>query len=241
MNSGNSHANGLANKITGPNVGGRRQLPIPTSLTARAGQFCRSAESSRIRWKPMKSSLSYFVVFAVLSLAGCGHQRTPHATPEQLKGRLDAALAINDMNQRDAALRSGDAPQIIWARFPALRETDWRCPASPQAVARGGVAGSWLCGEGRGLRLTQNGTSSPQKMERTRSVAQDEAEAAEGEIVNRAVYEIHDLPMMDEVAYACALRLVERDQAQAAADTAKLMRDASKQNEVLSRIAKGGR
>jgi hypothetical protein len=129
-------------------------------------------------WKPMRSSLSYFLVFAVLSLAGCGHQRTPHAIPEQLKGRLDAALAINDMNQRDAALKS---------------------------------------------------------------VAQDAAEAAEGEIVKRAVYEIHDLPMMDKVAYACALRLVERGQAQAAADTAKLMRDASKQNEVLSRIAKGGR
>lgn len=32
-------------------------------------------------------------------------------------------------------------------------------PASPQVVAWGGVAGSWLCGEGRGLRLAQCGTS----------------------------------------------------------------------------------
>lgn len=31
------------NEITGPNAGGLRQLPIPRSLTARVGQFCRSA------------------------------------------------------------------------------------------------------------------------------------------------------------------------------------------------------
>ena len=31
-----------ANKITGPNAGGPRQLSIRTSLTARAGQFWRS-------------------------------------------------------------------------------------------------------------------------------------------------------------------------------------------------------
>ena len=126
----------------------------------------------------MKKFLNYVLVFAALLFAGCSDQRKPGAPHEQLKGRLTAALAINDMNQRDAALKS---------------------------------------------------------------VAQDAAEAAEGEIVKRAVYEIHDLPMLDEVAYACALRLVERGQAQAAADTAKLMRDASKQNEVLSRIAKGGK
>jgi hypothetical protein len=31
-----------ANQISGPNVGGPRQLPIPTSLAARVGQFDRS-------------------------------------------------------------------------------------------------------------------------------------------------------------------------------------------------------
>jgi len=31
------------NQITGPNAGGPRQLPVPTPLTARVGQFCRSA------------------------------------------------------------------------------------------------------------------------------------------------------------------------------------------------------
>ena len=30
-----------ANKITGPNAGGRRQFPIRTPLPARVGQFCR--------------------------------------------------------------------------------------------------------------------------------------------------------------------------------------------------------
>jgi len=34
-----------ANKITGPNAGGLRQLSMPTSLTARVGQFYRSAKS----------------------------------------------------------------------------------------------------------------------------------------------------------------------------------------------------
>lgn len=29
------------NKVTGPNAGGPRQLPIPTPLAARAGQFLR--------------------------------------------------------------------------------------------------------------------------------------------------------------------------------------------------------
>ena len=29
------------NKVTGPNAGGPRQLPMRTSLTARVGQFCR--------------------------------------------------------------------------------------------------------------------------------------------------------------------------------------------------------
>lgn len=33
-----------ANKVTGPNAGGRRQFPIRTPLAARVGQFCRSAE-----------------------------------------------------------------------------------------------------------------------------------------------------------------------------------------------------
>jgi hypothetical protein len=30
-----------SNQITGPNAGGPRQLPIPTSLAARVGQFHR--------------------------------------------------------------------------------------------------------------------------------------------------------------------------------------------------------
>jgi len=33
--------NGTPIKITGPNAGGPRQLPILTSLTARVGQFYR--------------------------------------------------------------------------------------------------------------------------------------------------------------------------------------------------------
>ena len=32
-----------ANKITGPNAGGPRQFPIQTPLSARVGQFGRSA------------------------------------------------------------------------------------------------------------------------------------------------------------------------------------------------------
>ena len=126
----------------------------------------------------MKTWLSCLLVLVMSFVVGCSDQRTPRATSEQLKGRLTAALAINDVNQRDAALKS---------------------------------------------------------------VAQDAAEAAQGEIVTRAVYEINYSVTVDEVAYACALKLLERGQAQAAADVAKLMRTTSKQNEVLSRIAKGGK
>jgi hypothetical protein len=112
----------------------------------------------------------------MLLFVGCSDQSTSRATSDKFKGRLTAALAINDTSQRNDALKS---------------------------------------------------------------VAQDAAEAAEGEIVKRAIYEINDSAMLDNVAYTCALKLVERGQAQAAADTAKLMHDTSRQNEVLSQIAKG--
>ena len=44
------------NQITGPNAGGRRQLPIRTSLAARVAQFWRSAhETSFTRcWYPFR-------------------------------------------------------------------------------------------------------------------------------------------------------------------------------------------
>ena len=126
----------------------------------------------------MKQLLNHLPVFAILLFMGCSEHRTSHVTSEQLNGRLTAALAVNDMNQRDVALKS---------------------------------------------------------------VAQDAAEAAQGEIVKRAVYEIHDAALMDQVTYDCALKLVERGQAQAAADAAKMLHDTSKANEVLGRIARGGK
>ena len=33
----------VANQITGPNANGQSRFPFPTLLTARVGQFCRSA------------------------------------------------------------------------------------------------------------------------------------------------------------------------------------------------------
>lgn len=54
-------------------------------------------------------------------------------------------------------------PTLSGRVFPlCLRRTGAArsCPASSQAVAWGGVAGSWIGVEGRGLRLTQSGTSS---------------------------------------------------------------------------------
>lgn len=126
----------------------------------------------------MKTLLNGLLIFVVLIGAGCSEKPTTRSTVEQLNGRLTAALAINDMNQRDAALKA---------------------------------------------------------------VALDAAEAAQGEIVKRAVYEIHDATVMDGTTYACALKLVERGQTQAAADAAKLMHDATKANDILGRIAKGGK
>jgi hypothetical protein len=37
----------MHNKITGPSSGGPRLLPVRASLTARVGEFCRSAASIR--------------------------------------------------------------------------------------------------------------------------------------------------------------------------------------------------
>ena len=49
----------MPNKITGPNAGGLRQLPIPTSLAARVGQFCRwAAERASENPKPRRSDMS---------------------------------------------------------------------------------------------------------------------------------------------------------------------------------------
>jgi len=65
-----------SNKITGPNAGGRWQLPIRTPLAARVGQFCRSAESSvSICEKHCPISImktSFMILTFSVVLFGCG-------------------------------------------------------------------------------------------------------------------------------------------------------------------------
>jgi hypothetical protein len=43
-----------AHQVTGPNAGGLRQLPMPTPLAARVGQFCRSAQKQILDTPIMK-------------------------------------------------------------------------------------------------------------------------------------------------------------------------------------------
>ncbi|MCW5550576.1 MAG: hypothetical protein KIS67_00280 [Verrucomicrobiae bacterium] len=75
----------MPNQVTGPNAGGPRQLPIPTSLAARVGQFCRCRFT-------MRSVL--IIVLASAGLFGCTREeRTFTAAQQVLSGHFDAVRA----------------------------------------------------------------------------------------------------------------------------------------------------
>ena len=82
-------------------------------------------------------------------------------------------------------------------------------------------------------------TSSSQRDDALKSVAEDAADAGAADIVKRAVGGITSSNNRDDAAYTCAIKLADRGDTQAASDVAKMITSSSKQNDALAKIAKG--
>ncbi len=124
----------------------------------------------------MKSVNRCVVILWFALIFGCGQDAKPKQTPEQLKGRLDAAIGVTDPDKRNDALKA---------------------------------------------------------------VAEDAAEAGDGEVAQAATEKITDPDRKNEVAATCALKLAKRGNTKAANSVAGLITDPDKKNQVLGKISKG--
>jgi len=116
----------LANKITGANAGGSRQLPMRTRWAARVAQFCRSANSPFMK----KSNVVFICVLVFVLGAALGYRvglrRALHKIGDEMVGdQLRDAQHASEAEARGylfslQALDSGRAEDITHFRERAL-------------------------------------------------------------------------------------------------------------------------
>jgi len=94
----------MANKITGPNAGGPRQLPIRAPLATRVGQFCRSLVFEFVNPFFARIQLVTAVLIAGATL-GCvrehGSRQALHKTQREPQQLLKHLFSYEDPLNKD--------------------------------------------------------------------------------------------------------------------------------------------